>query len=351
MPTPPRIPRLLAALSLALAACRAAPPLKLPKLDADPAVSLRLVVIGDAGYPGPGHDAAFQTLVRAGELIRDDRAGPLLALVPGDLFYEAGLPADCARARTRVDAEYLRLAPDFTFIAVAGNHDHGSPGAEEVPAIARRAAFFDCAHQAEAAAATGWNPATCACDRRWEYPTGLGDVGTRSLVEPAPGRSGFTLVTYDSQAALARPDDVAQQLEAALDAVLADRRIVVMGHHPLASNGPHGTDPTPGAQDLKSRPYAAYIARFAPIFEARAARIALLVFGHDHTLELRPGRPPLLISGAGAKATSVAPAVPGGFAAGNTPGFALLDLRLDGGLAVTFVDDRAPSRYELPAPR
>lgn len=327
---------------------RPRPPLTVPVL-ANEGVTLRLVVLGDGGEQGPVHTAAFTA---AASVLRGSARAkvPALVLMPGDLTYPEGLDGACPAARARLVQDYFEPLPDARFVAVAGNHDHGNPGATESPEIARRHAYFDCAHAARLGPSLGWDPATCACEPRWEYPGGGAVTGTRELVAPAPGRAGFQLVTYDSQAAIARPAALAEAIAAALDAVPRDRAIVLMGHHPWRSRGAHARPGSVRPQDLESPPYRAMLAALEPVIAARRDRLALAIFGHDHHVEFSPGAPPIVISGAAAKATPlVTPPAPGDatFAAGDTPGFAVVDLHAAGTLALTFVSDAPTARVSL----
>lgn len=289
-------------------------------------VALRLFVVGDGGEPGPRHDAVFGAVQR---LAQETKVRALL-LMPGDLTYPVGLPADCQASLTRLRQDYLSAVPDLPIIVVPGNHDHGDLDLGTNALIAGRDAYFDCDAQRAAASLEQWAPATCPCDPRWHDPVALGSVGKWPLL------SGLTLITYDSQAALSRPEAVAAAVENVIDHEPAGQRLILMAHHPLESYGPHGYEHR-SAQDVASAPYQAYVQRFSKLFRERASRILLLIFGHEHNLQYLPGSPPELISGAGSKTSPAGTPPRGVFGEGETSGFAVVDLLTDGGATVTLV--------------
>jgi 3',5'-cyclic AMP phosphodiesterase CpdA len=313
-------------------------PLILPAESAQP-VSWRAFVLGDAGWPGQPKDEA----VRALQALAARGDAPAVVLTPGDLFYERGLPADCAAARARVENEYVRDLPGLDVVGVAGNHDHGDVPGHADPALVRRDAYFDCAFTEAVAPEVGWSPAACGCVARWKFPTGDRLAGSRDL-------GPFTLVAFDSQEALVDPAPVAKALAAALEAVPRDRRLLVMTHHPFESLGPHGGPVAHSSQDLASPAYQAYLAAVRPVLAEYRDRIALLIFGHEHTTQYFPGKegfPAMLVSGAGSKLSPVRPAPPGVFAKGDSAGITELDLLGDGTLRVTLVTDEEPAAFTI----
>ena len=319
--------------------------INLPDQSNEAPIALRLFVVGDGGEPGPRHDAVFAS-VRT--LIADTPVRAML-LMPGDLTYPKGLPADCSAALNRLQMDYLSAAPDLQIVVVPGNHDHGDPESGANPLIRDRDAYFDCTLQPTIAALEHWSPANCPCDPRWHDPSAPTNVGTWSLLASTPLRAGMTLVTYDSQAALANPEEVAHELERTLDNVPADRRVILMAHHPLVTYGPHGSGDK-GEQDVGSARYQEYVRRFTQVVEPRASRFALLIFGHEHSLQYLPGSPPELISGAGSRTSPVKGLPPGVFAVGETPGFAVVDLLAAGGVDVTLLSSGKPHVEHIPAP-
>lgn len=333
---PPNVPR------AALAACNESA-LVVPDLPSPEPGETRLWVMGDAGWAGDTHDTSFAALRALHERWPEART----VLVPGDLSYQKGLSADCRKARERLRADYIDAAPGLTFVATPGNHDHANDAERDVPEVAARHAYFDCAHQQRAASLTGWDPASCACLPEWKLPEGVGDIGVRELRAPDESGPGLVLVTLDSQSALARPQALANELQSALADVPSDRRVLLMLHHPLRSCGPHGTTGASPQDELHPR-YQAYLDAVRPVIEAHASRILLVIAGHDHSLQLFRGRPPELVSGAAAKTSGVA-ACEAVVAYGHTPGLVVLDVRTDGSQRLTFVHRGAPHVVELPA--
>jgi hypothetical protein len=314
-----------------------ASPLTLPDFAGEPAVALRMFVIGDGGAPGPNHDAVFGA-VRA---LANGSSTPAVVLMPGDLTYPAGLPATCPAALQRLREDYLEAVPTLPVIVALGNHDHGDLPFGTNPQIASRDAWFDCSLQASVTAITGWTPDACPCEQRWHDPAGVQSVGTWQLAQD------LTLVIYDSQAALAQPEAVGKALEEALGRLAPSERLIVMAHHPLVTVGPHGQQER-GPQDLSSPTYGAYARRFTDILGRYSGGILLAIYGHDHNLQFFPGHPPELISGAGSKTSPVTGKPQGGVALGDTPGFAVVDVLVNDGLRITLVWDGAPQVFDLP---
>ncbi len=290
-------------------------------------VVLRLFVAGDGGEPGPRHDAVFGAIRK---LAVENSGTPGILLMPGDLTYPAGLPSDCVAARERLQRDYLSVVPDVPIVVVPGNHDHGDPDLGTNAVIAARDVYFDCSAQAAAAAIEHWSPDRCPCETRWKDPVGLSGAGSWPL------DSRLTLVAYDSQLALSQPDVVAREVERLIAEEPADRRIVVMAHHPLVTFGPHGSEHR-SAQDVASAAYQAYVQRFSRLIQAHPDRILLLIFGHEHNLQYLPGMPPALISGAASKTSPVGPVPSGAFGKGDVSGFAVVDLLASGAATVTMI--------------
>lgn len=335
---PPNVPRVASAES-------AQSTLELPDLPVPEPGETRLWVMGDAGWAGRTHETSFATL----RALHERWPEASTVLVPGDLTYQKGLSTNCRKARERLRADYTDAAPGLTFVATPGNHDHADDEQRDVPEVAARHAYFDCAHQQRAASLTGWDPAHCACLPEWKLPEGVGDVGVRELRAPDEQGPGLVLVTLDSQAALARPEAIANELQGTLADVPSDHRVLLMMHHPLRSCGPHGTSGG-SAQDEHHPRYQAYLDAVRPVVEAHASRILLVIAGHDHSLQFFRGRPPELVSGAAAKTSGVTDCR-GNVAYGDTPGLVVLDVRTDGSQRLTFVHRGAPHVVELPAAR
>ena len=349
--------RALCCLCLIVTACshanRAAPPpsttpeasepvITLPSADAQP-IALRLIVAGDGGAPGPVHAAVFG----AARALADQVKAPTVVVMPGDLTYPKGLPADCQAARARLEQDYLSVLPSVTFVAVPGNHDHGDVDEGANPAVAARDAFFDCQEQASSVELTGWDAQTCACAPHWRAPIGVADVGTIPVLQPSSTRPGLSIVAYDSQQALAHPARVAGEVAHALQALPEGEQALILAHHPLRTAGAHEYGKNP--QDAGSTTYQAYVKAFSEVLDHNP-KVLLLVFGHDHSMQFSPGTPPELISGAAAKTSPVTAPPPGGFAKGDTPGLATVDLLQNGETRVTILWSGDPWTTTLPAP-
>ncbi len=314
-----------------------APPIVLSSTPPPSSTVLRAFVLGDAGREG----SIRQTVDAAMRVRLALRRVKTVVLMPGDLFHPTGLGTDCARARERVEAEYVSKFPGVQFYSVAGNHDHGEIANEARPKLAHRVAYFDCRYHDLLEDETGW-PASCACVKDWSYLTGPGLAGWANLGPVA-------LVGYDSQQALVDARDVAGAFANALAAAPKGEPVLVMGHHPFVSFGPHGAGQVRTDGDLKSRAYQAYLTAVEPIVEKNAPRIALLLFGHDHMMEFVPGHPSELISGAGAKMTHLFAKPPApDFAVDRTPGFAELDIAQDGSMDVTVFSREPPRTFHIP---
>lgn len=311
---------------------------RLPPLADD--VVFRAFILGDAGEQGPIRDAVNEALASR---IRASRA-PSAVLMPGDLFYPAGLPDGCRAARERIEREYTSRFPNERFVSAPGNHDHGNLRSESDRVAIQRIAHFDCERQRSIPAALAWTgAASCECLDGWSFPSAGALTGVEDL-------GPLTLVTYDSQEALSRPLDVARALSDAIDHVPDGRRVIVMAHHPLDSVGAHNRAEFRSPQDLRSPEYRAYIAAVRPVFEARAPQIALLVYGHDHSLQYFPEAVPAsLVSGAGAKATPVSGSPPGGYAVGDGPGLAELDVHEDGRIDLWLLSRQPPKAFTIAA--
>jgi hypothetical protein len=307
----------------------------------DPVV-WQAVLLGDPGWPGPERDAA-DDLVRA-ELQRE--LAPAVVLIPGDVFYEEGLPASCKAARARVEGEYTQRLPNLDLYVVPGNHDHGDPDGAFRPEVAHRLAYFDCQHRSEVASTLGWNDAAgCPCVARWHVPTGRDVVG---VAEAGP----LLVVGVDSQFGLGAPAALAQRLERVLEGLPVKRPALLVAHHPLESRGPHGQGPVRGSGDLESEAYRRYRASMSSVLETRASTIVLAVFGHEHVLDLfLDRRPPRLTAGAGSKRSPVLAEVTEGFAVGDAPGIGVVRWHRSGRFTLVLATPQLRRTFDLSNPR
>lgn len=198
-----------------------------------PAVETRLYLIGDAGAPAPG-DPVLRAL---GDQIRAD-PGSAVVVFLGDNIYPAGLPPENSpgrrEAERRLDAQ-IDVVRDAggRGVFVPGNHDWGAWGAAGWEAVKR---------QGRRIAGRGGSQIEMLPAEGCPGPV-VRDIGSR-----------LRLVVLDTQwwlHAYAKPlhptsscaeDSEAEVVDALRVAIetAGDRRVVVVGHHPLASGGIHG---------------------------------------------------------------------------------------------------------------
>jgi hypothetical protein len=283
-----------------------------------------VILIGDAGAP----NAAGEPVLEAAQHALAGRPDSTILLFLGDNVYPLGIPDSGDRSfqdavrRLRAQVDLSREAPA---VFVPGNHDWDKSGSDGLVRIRRQGALI-----AE-----------------------LGQGRARMLpLDGCPGpevvdvSSGLRLVLLDTEWWLFSHDKpgpgsacathTESEIVAALQRVLqasAGRQVIVAGHHPLLSGGPHGgyfslSDhifplrginsalyiPLPiigslypalrggtgmSSEDLNSGRYLRLRAALDTAFACRPP--ALYAAGHEHTLQvLDRGRPPLLaVSGVG----------------------------------------------------
>jgi tartrate-resistant acid phosphatase type 5 len=165
---------------------------------------------------------------------------PAFALLLGDNFYPDGVSSTTdAQWQTTFEQVYSSTNLDFPFYAVLGNHDY---------------------HENENAqvAYTTAVPAS-----RWEMPARYYTF-SKTL-------SDLTIDFFALDTNTIKTEDAQLEwLEDQLSASTADWKIV-FAHHPLYSNGVHGTDP-------------ALVDRLLPLFEQYG--VDLYLCGHDHDLQV-----------------------------------------------------------------
>ena len=322
--------------SVALLAC-ATTPSRRPTVEAP---DLRNVEIessvffaGDAGYAS--------SVVVTEAIARDARAVPTQSLVVflGDNIYPRGLPsatsADYSGSANVIRAQLGALPAAVPAIYVPGNHDWDRESAGGLMAIRR-----------EGTLVRSIDPTRFALLPADGCPgPAIRDVGRRLRIlaldtqwwlhQYVRADSAVRCPTTDSASIV-----TALRTELAA-AAKADRRTLVIAHHPLISGGAHGGHAGAGnpfrrflhrTQDVSGTTYRHMIGAFTDAFTATPPFI--YASGHDHDLQVLRGGPAqyLLVSGAGAAdevrgADSLSNTL---FALGDAMGYMRLDVTMDG---------------------
>ena len=366
--------RAILLLAFGLAGCAAR---IVPRVSAVPAAPSDIVatvfLIGDAGAPNPAGEPVLQALERA----LAGRPDSALVLFLGDNVYPRGLPDSADRSfpeaarRLEAQVEFARQVP---VIFVPGNHDWHRSGREGLERIRRQGRFI-----------------TRASGGRARLVPADGCPGPVAI-ELGPGLRLLLLDTQwwlfphekpaESSACETRSEAEVSARLAALLRQSAGRQVIVAGHHPLLTGGPHGGYfslgdhlfplhnlhpalllPLPiigsayplardfgiSAEDLRSGPYRRLRAALDTAFSCDPP--ALYVAGHEHGLQLLDrGRPPLLaVSGAGIYGhESFLQRIPETRLALATGGFMRADLLRDGRLRLgVLVASRAGEPREV----
>lgn len=274
---------------------------------------VRVLVMGDQGKGG-------EVPVRVAQAMQAicARDGCDLGVGLGDNFYPAG-PRDAASPLFRERFEALYGPLRMPFLMLSGNHDQswvwGGDGAD--PAGADVQVAYARTHPQ-------WvMPART-------YRAAVGDLVAFFAVDTVPLASSLPSVRPAERPG--GPWDAAQRawLAGALTSSQA-RWNLVLGHHPLFSNGRHGSA---GAYDGLPFPLQRGDAVRA-LYGVACGRADVLLGGHDHLLALFAPQPECagtwsLVSGA---AGEVRPGMPGrraaAFQSDAGPGFAWLEVTPD----------------------
>jgi hypothetical protein len=334
---------------------------------------LSLLLIGDAGAP-VANDPVLAALSRA--LAADP--GRRLAVFLGDNVYPRGLPAESAPGRLEgertLDAqiEAARRA-GARAVFVPGNHDWELDGRRGWEAVRRQGAYI---------AARGGPGVTLLPKDGCPGPV-VSDVGAVLRLVALDTHwwlhDGPRPVHPTSSCAADSEEEVQAALAEAL-ATAGGRQVVVVGHHPLDSGGPHGGHfswkdhlfplrawkswlwlplPGPGSayplarregitdQDIPGAKYSRLRQALESVFALHPPRV--YAAGHEHSLQVLRGRPVpyLVVSGAGSldHTTSVAK-LKGSLFAESSSGFVRLDLagNSQARLSVFIVNARGEAR-------
>jgi hypothetical protein len=197
-------------------------------------VEQTLFLIGDAGNPAPGGEPVLRALAR--DIARDPSRAFVVFL--GDNIYPRGLPPADAAGRPemerRIDAQVDAVkAAGARAIFIPGNHDWGPAGPEGWAAVRRQAERVD----RQGAPGVSFLPKDgCPGPASVEVGPWLRLV---ALDTEWWLRDSAKPMHPDSPCLEDSPEEVVASLDVAL-AAEASRHVVVVGHHPLATGGPHG---------------------------------------------------------------------------------------------------------------
>ncbi len=325
-------------------------------------VAATVILIGDAGAPKPSGEPVLAALRRA----LADRPDTSVVLFLGDNVYPLGLPDSADRAfpeaARRLQAQ-VDLSREVPVLFIPGNHDWHRSGPEGWERIRRQGRFIARASGGRARLLpAGGCPGPETVDVGSGLRLVLLDTEWWLFPHDKPGQS--------SECATRSRGEVVASLRRALREA-GGRQVIVAGHHPLETGGPHAGYfplmdhlfplrklnralfiPLPiigtiypamrafgvSAEDLNGGPYRVLRASLDSAFACDPP--AIYAAGHEHALQLIDrGRPPLLaVSGAGIVGhESHVEAIPGTRLAVDDAGFMRVDLLRDGRLRVAVI--------------
>jgi hypothetical protein len=279
--------------------------------------ALVLYLVGDGGEVNSDREAVL-THLRADieSVTREGSSPPVIVSFLGDNIYDNGatverLPADVEKLAGQVLA--LAKSGNVEGLFIPGNHDwaNGGPFEDGREALARQVAWLEAVSEGRRVrfVPSDGCPGPVTKDVADVH---LVFIDTEWILRDADGRCGSAADFYDRLAADLRAH--------------ADRRVVLLSHHPLATGGPHGGNVAPlrrgpfvyylatraGAsrQDLSSPAYTEMRRELTAAIGRAGMRPLLHAAGHDHTLQvirLNGSNEPhyQLVSGALSKTESV----------------------------------------------
>lgn len=278
--------------------------------------ALSFLVLGDWGRDGQyrQREVAREMANMAGE----SRASFVIAT--GDNFYPEGITSvDSPRWRTSFEDIYQAPSLQIPWYVVLGNHDYRGQAAAEL-AYGRHSS-------------------------RWKMPA---RYYRQTMALPKGGKADFFFLDTSPFLEGYRKDraygDITQQsaadqlrwLEAGLVSSRADWKIVI-GHHPVYSEGASHGDTRELVRDLK------------PILERHG--VQLYLNGHDHDLQhIVVNGISYVTSGAGSLARPTGTGPDTRFGLGGTAGFVVVSMTSER-LTARFIDWNGKERYEFTQPR
>ncbi len=339
-------------LSLGLAACGPTGRFLLPVLDEnavrppDSTLAFSLYLVGDAGAPQPGEMEPALKLLKT----HLDSAGANSGVVfLGDNIYPSGLPPTSSPFREEAERRILvqlKTVEDFKgrVVFVPGNHDWGGEGFGGVPTTLMRQEDFvesvldrgdtfvpDNAFPGPVEIPLADSLLLIALDTQWwlEDRKTYGDTGQYLLEEESSVLIELSDILYRNR----------------------DKKVVVVAHHPLFTNGSHGGRyrearrrfplymmtrrylGTP--QDLSNLKYRTMRNNLLAVFEQHEGLV--YAAGHDHNLQYFPFKDQhYIVSGAGSKSSFVAKGNGAAFA-DEGKGFGVLRYFTDGSVWLQFL--------------
>ncbi len=286
-----------------------------------------LLLVGDAGGEEFDDNPVLQRMKTAVAAL-DERGVPTTVVFLGDNVYDEGLreghPEDFRLLEAQVEVVSGTSAKG---IFLAGNHDWGDTGEEE--------GLERIVNQEQALRGFNRNgtdvslmpQAGCPGPEREDLEDSRGDVLAALVLLDTPwwmlGPSAASRCSPSTK------EGVVREVERLLSEA-SNVPVIVAGHHPLRTGGPHGGNtsfPRWLANrmgllrgDLNAPRYRALIDSLSGAFD-RASRSVIYVAGHDHSLQVidesEEGSSVLhLISGSGSKVTGAGPIDGSRFAAG-----------------------------------
>ncbi len=306
-----------------------------------------LFLVGDAGGEEFDDNPVLQHMKTAVTAL-DERGVPTTVVYLGDNVYDKGLREDHPEDLRLLEAQVEVVAgTSARGVFIAGNHDWGETGKTE--------GLERLINEEDALRVFRDNGA----DVGLVPQAGCPGPEQENLVD-LRGNIVAALVLLDTSWWMLNPPNTAGCRQSTKDDVIrelvrvfseeSDVPVIVAGHHPLQTGGPHGGNSSfPTwlanrlgwlAEDLSSSRYRAFIDRLSGAL-GRASRPILYVAGHDHSLQVIAesieGASVLhLVSGSGSKVTD-ARSIDGSRFAAGLPGYMRLDFSSGGRIQLSVV--------------